>query len=76
MFTQISVGYSPTNIHALSLYSECHDTDSFTPRLASLSFNSFINLTLVSGLKRTQKQGINFYDFEDDVDNHVLVHCT
>lgn len=41
----------PINIQALSLYSLCQETDSFTPRLASRSFSSLINFTFVSGLK-------------------------
>lgn len=45
----------PINIQALSLYSVCQETDSFTPRSASRSFSSLINFTFVSGLKTEKK---------------------
>lgn len=44
----------PTNIQALSLYSLCQETLSFTPRAASRSFSSLINFTFVSGLKNRE----------------------
>lgn len=45
----------PMNIQALSLYTLCQETLSFTPREASRSFSSLINFTLVSGLKNKSK---------------------
>lgn len=45
----------PINIQALSLYSLCQETLSFTPRAASRSFSSLINFTFVSGLENREK---------------------